>query len=75
MNVETGTQKPHGRLSDLSPFDPQEQGVPPLATLAQPGRQPDSHERDETDGEQAHGCVEWFRYPRRGMRGQHSDKP
>jgi len=59
------------RLSDLSPFDPQEWAVPivPLAHVA-PGA--GSHEGEEPDGEFAYGCVEWFRYPRKRRGGQHS---
>lgn len=65
MNVLTQTRKIRGRITDLSPFDPDlEESTEPQAIPEYPdaGRQEDD---SESGAGAAYGCVEWFHYPRR----------
>ena len=66
MNVQHHIQKPRGRLSALSPFDPEASAPRPEAG---------DEDTPAENGASAFGCVEWFRYPDRTQWRPRSRRP
>ncbi|HWZ61448.1 MAG TPA: hypothetical protein VNX02_00380 [Steroidobacteraceae bacterium] len=62
MNVQSASGKSHSRLPELSPFDAEKSGLPPVTSIRADG---DSQNNADVacSAESAYGCVEWFRYP------------
>jgi hypothetical protein len=68
MNVQSASGKSHSRLPELSPFDAEKSGLPPVTRIRADGESQDN-------AVSAYGCVEWFRYPEPPQPGRSSDTP
>jgi hypothetical protein len=62
MNVQSASGKSHNRLPELSPFDAEKSGLPPVTRVRADGESQDNAVL-ACNAVSAYGCVEWFRYP------------
>jgi hypothetical protein len=74
MNVQSASGKSQHRLPELSPFDAEKSGLPPVTRIRADGESQDNAVV-ACNAVSAYGCVEWFRYPEPPQPGRSSDTP